>query len=65
MQVCISYFSIFVRRHHDQGDLFKDGFIWTHSPIGIGVHHHEGNGTVGWHESWSSRLGVHILNPKQ
>jgi hypothetical protein len=40
---CITSFCITVTKHHDQGNLEKEGFIWG---VGIGLHCHNSEAVV-------------------
>lgn len=37
--VCVGYFSIAVIKHHDQGRLQKEDFIWSYGSRGIRIYH--------------------------
>lgn len=41
-EMCISYLTMPVKRHHDQGNLQKEVFIWAYDSRGVSVHHHHG-----------------------
>jgi hypothetical protein len=65
MVLCITYFSVAVIKHHDQGNLQNEGYVWAYSSRGIKVHQNHSQKHGSRRDGWTRMLRAHILKQKQ